>query len=437
MIFAIHLNPDMKYFLIPFLSLFLIACNVTAQEQVSSFPPSARPDRIVLNLKGDPAVSMALTWRTDTSVTESVARIARNQPGIFLPDSSVSVNGTYTDITGDGNVSRYHSVYFTGLTPGTQYAYCAGSGPAASEWFTFTTAAASPRPFTFLYLGDSQGSISLYSRVIRQAYRSVPDAAFMVFTGDLVDGGAGSKLHDDEWGEWYRAAGFITAEVPLLATPGNHEYINPADRQKRVLNRYWRPGFTLPENGPADLEETAYSVDYEGLRIIALNSNEMMRDTGYAQAQAKWVEELLINNPCKWTVMIFHHPVYSTSASRDNRTLRELLKPLFDRYGVDLVLTGHDHTYARGTGMPEGQEHGGKGDGTVYVVSVSGAKQYRQDAQKWWDVGLTNTQTWQSVRVNGNELEYTSFDAAGNTVDKLVISKKNNGSKRTIKSTGK
>lgn len=425
-------NHMMRNIYILLISFMLISWSVQAQERVSGFKPLAEPDRIVLNLKGDPATSMALTWRTDTTIHESVARIARNQPGIFLPDSSVSVTGTYTDVQGDGIIARYHSVYFTGLTPETGYAYCAGSGSAASEWFTFTTAATDVSPVTFLWLGDSQGSISLYSRVIRQAFRSEPEAAFMIFTGDLVDGGAGSELLDDEWGEWYKAAGFITAVLPVLATPGNHEYYVPGDRQKRELNRYWRPGFTLPENGPEGLEETAYSVDYQGVRIISINSNEMVRDTEYTKAQVQWVEEQLKNNPCRWTVMMFHHPLFSTAARRTDTTFRDLLKPLIDRYGVDLVLTGHDHTYARGVIMPDVQEKQSKAAGTIFVVSVSGPKQYAQDAEKWWEVGMSNTQVWQSISVNGNELTFKAYDGAGKLIDQVVTRKEKNGAKKFV-----
>lgn len=402
-----------------------------AQEKVSAFIPGAKPDRIVLTINGDPATSMAVTWRTDTTVNESVAHITRNIPTIHLADSSVMVTGTYEDVAGDGVVGRFHSVTFTGLTPATSYAYRVGSGTAASDWFIFTTASVSPRPFSFLYFGDSQmGNSSLYARVIRQAYRSLPGAALMIYAGDLVDGGSGSTLHDNEWGEWHEAAGFITAEIPVIATPGNHEYYNPADRTKRMLNKYWRAGFTLPANGPAGLEETAYSIDYQGVRFISVNSDEMMRNEEYAKKQTEWVEGLLKDNPCKWTIFTFHHPLYSTSARRDNKTIRELLKPLFDRYGVDLVLTGHDHTYARGMVMADGEEKRGGKAGTVYVVSVSGSKQYQQDATPWWDVGLTYTQLWQAITVDGGELTYKAFNASGALVDHFVIKKSNNGKKR-------
>ncbi len=419
------------------LSIFILihlisAVHLLAQEKVTGFLPSSDPDRIILSIKDDPATTMAVTWRTDTTVNESLAHLVPNIPTIFLADSSLTVTGTYSDVDGDGVIGRFHSVSFTGLAPETTYAYRVGSNTDASEWFTFTTASAAPQPFSFLYFGDSQGRNSLYSRVIRQAYRSTPDARLMIFSGDLVDGGSGSTLQDDEWGEWHEAGAFILSEIPVLPTPGNHEYYDPADRTKRDLNKYWRAGFTLPENGPEGLAETSYTTDYQGVRFIVLNSDLMTRDEEIARREAVWVEGLLRNNPCNWTVMTFHHPVYSTAARRDNKVVRETLKPLIDKYSVDLVLTGHDHTYARGMMMPEGEEKNYRNAGAVYVVSVSGAKQYKQDAETWWEVGMTNTQTWQVISVSGNELTFKAFDASGDLADQFILQKGKNNRKRML-----
>jgi 3',5'-cyclic AMP phosphodiesterase CpdA len=413
--------------------------NVQAQERITRYIPSAKPDRIVLNITEDPATSIAVTWRTDTTVRESLAQITVNLPTIFLADSALTVTGSWQDVPGDGVTGRFHSVIFTGLKPGTGYAYRVGSGANASEWFTFMTAEAGTAPLTFLYFGDSQiGSKSLYARVIRQAYNTTPDARLMLFTGDLVDGGSGSTLHDDEWGDWHAAAGFIASVIPVMPTPGNHEHYDPVVRGKRDLNRYWRAGFTLPVQGPAGVEETAYSVDCQGVRFIVVNSDEMVRNEALARAQTEWVEGLLRNNPCKWTVAAFHHPVYSTSARRDNKVVRESLKPLFDRYGVDLVLTGHDHTYARGMIVPDSSDMKGNTAGTVYVVSVSGSKQYQQDAKPWWQVGLTNTQLWQKVTIDGDRLYYKAYDASGRLADQFTLTRLKNGRKTLdVQSTGK
>lgn len=401
-----------------------------AQERITRYIPSARPERIVLNITEDPETSVAVTWRTDTTVSETIARVSPNLPTIFLADSSRTVKGTWQDITADGVTARFHSVILSGLTPGKTYAYSVGSGANSSEWFSIKTAEEGTAPFTFLWLGDTQGPISSYARIIRQAYRKTPEASFMIFTGDLVDGGSSTMLHDDEWGEWHRAAAFIPSEVPVVATPGNHEFYDPQVRQNRDLNKYWRFGFTLPANGPAGLEETTYSFDYQGVRFIILSSDDMIRNEEFARGTTEWVENLLRNNPCRWTVMAFHHPFFSTSAKRDNRPVRDNLKPLVDRYGVDLVLNGHDHTYARGTAMPEGTERKGKAAGTVYVVSVSGPKQYQQDAKPWWDLGYTNTQLWQAISIDGNTLTYKAYDASGAVADQFVLTKMKDGRNR-------
>lgn len=416
-----------QFFILTFTMLLLGQVSTPAQERITKYIPSAKPERIILNVTENMSGSMAVTWRTDTTVNVTVAQISPNLPTIFLADSATSVTGTWQDVTADGVTARFHSVVFTGLTPATEYAYRVGSDANASEWFTFRTAEETTAPFNFLWLGDSQGPISLYARVIRQAYRKTPDASFMIFSGDLVDGGSSTKLHDDEWGDWHQAAGFIVSGLPVAATPGNHEFYDPRVRGKLNLNRYWRPGFTLPENGPAGLEETAYSFDYQGVRFILVNSDEMVRNEAFALSETRWVEGLLKNNPCRWTVMAFHHPLFSTAANRDNNTVRENLKPLIDKYGVDLVLTGHDHTYARGSAMPDGTERKGNAAGTVYVVSVSGPKQYKQDAKQWWDKAYTKTQLWQSVSIDGNKLTFTAYDASGSVADQFVLTKMRNG----------
>src|SRR5690625_5924192 len=85
--------------------------------------------------------------------------------------------------------------------------------------------------------------------------------------------------------------------------------------------------------------------------------------------QAEWFENLLRSNPNKWTVLVFHHPIISPKATRDNIYFREKFKPLFDKYKVDLVLQGHDHAYSRGMKkIPmEKDEQSGK----IYMMSVS------------------------------------------------------------------
>ena len=84
---------------------------------------------------------------------------------------------------------------------------------------------------------------------------------------------------------------------------------------------HWRPQFTLPENGPEGLEETVYYIDYQGVRFIGLNSNREL------DKQVPWLDHVLESNPHQWAILTFHHPVFSSSGTRDNPELRELWKP--------------------------------------------------------------------------------------------------------------
>ena len=220
-----------------------------------------------------------------------------------------------------------------------------GDGTHWSEWAAFQTACDRPEPFRFLYLGDAQNSIkSHWSRVIRAAFAAAPDARFIVHAGDLVDRGT----DDVHWGEWFQAAGWINTMIPSLPSPGNHEYEKPREERTPgalpAITGHWRAQFTLPQNGPKGLEETAYFIDYQGARIISLNSNEAQ------EKQAEWLDQILSKNPGRWTIVTFHHPIYSSAKDRDNAKIRKLWQPIFDRHHVDLVLQGHDHTYAR-TGL--------------------------------------------------------------------------------------
>jgi 3',5'-cyclic AMP phosphodiesterase CpdA len=157
------------------------------------------------------------------------------------------------------------------------------------------------------------------------------------------------------------------------------------------------------------------------------------------QEQKAWLEEVLSNNPRKWTIITFHHPIYSASERRDNAELRDVWKPVFDKYGVDLVLQGHDHTYARGRAEPYGVNivdglNTRDYTGTVYVVSVSGGKMYRLKQTGWdyfeevdRDRSAENTQLFQVIDIDGEKLSYKSYTATGELYDAFELRKSPDG----------
>jgi 3',5'-cyclic AMP phosphodiesterase CpdA len=395
-------------------------------EEADLHRPLVVPDRIVLTWTGDPATSQAVTWRTsvhEDSVSTAVAELTLATPhggyGAIqgMRDSAIVLPATSETLETDLGSASYHSVEFKGLLPETLYAYRVGDGANWSEWFQFRTASRQRKPFKFIYFGDAQNELkSHWSRVVRQAYKHASDARFIVHAGDLIN----KYNRDAEWGEWFYAAGWINGMLPSIVAAGNHEY-GADELGMRNLSAHWQPQFALPEHGPEGLEESVYYIDYQGVRIVVLNSNEQL------EAQVAWLDGVLGDNPQNWTVLTFHHPVFSAADGRDNKELRALWQPVIDRHEVDLVLQGHDHTYGRSRNVRNGLSVRDDRSGTVYVVSVSGPKMYESSVHPLMRRIAEDTQLYQVIEIAGNELVYRAYMATGELYDAFNLTKQENG----------
>ncbi len=329
-----------------------------------------------------------------------------------------------------------HRVTFSRLAAGSSYRYRVGDAKAWSEWFGFRTASASPEPFRFIYLGDAQNEIrSKWTPAVREATRAAPDARFIVHAGDLVAEGWDDSL----WGEWSAAMGVAAATMPSLPTPGNHDLRRaPRDAAGRAIstvNALWRAQFTVPHDGPSDVPELAdeaWFLDYQGVRVVSIDAN-MYTEEDFDPAlkrraagrQLAWLDQVLGDNPNRWTVVVHHEPVYSVGNDRDNAELRAALLPVYDRHHVDLVLQGHDHAYGRTRKLAGGREVAADRPGTVYAVSVSGPKMYRLN-RKFLDLMAatrTDTQMFQVVSVTGERLSYEARSITGDLVDAFELRK--------------
>lgn len=406
--------------------------------------PRVQPDRIILTWVEDPATTQSVTWRTDASVENAVAEVALATPHPGFVNEAVRVEAETEPVDasvveGEYVVANFHTATFRDLVADTLYAYRVGDGETWSEWFQFRTASTEPDPFSFVYFGDAQNDVmSLWSRVVRASALEAPDMAFMLHAGDLIN-----RAHrNTEWGEWFEAGGFLHAMFPAIATPGNHETdpYTPEEDARGIdhLSIYWQPQFAFPENGPEGIDaETAYYIDYQGVRIISMNS------VADLEAQAGWLDRVLEENPHDWAIVTHHHPVFSGSEGRENERLRNAWKPIYDRHGVDLVLQGHDHVYARGRSpsptyaasaadnVTSGANLRDDETGTVYVVSVSGRKMYDLKPDGWEgyegvdrERAAENTQLFQVIRVDGDRLRYQAFTATGQLYDAFEIAKR-------------
>ena len=389
---------------------------------LSQNQPSARPDRVILNMAAEAENSVSVTWRTSQEVSDGYVEVQPVPAGPVDKGLSKTLKAKTTTVTyeypdeKDVTVNQ-HSCVFEGFQPGTRYLYRVGSGNSWSEWLEFRLAAPAPDEFSFIYFGDPQNDIrSQWSRVIRAAYRHNPDASFMVYAGDIINRAG----RDTEWQEFFDGGSFILSTIPQVMTPGNHDYRN------QVLDPHWEYQFSQPLNGPQGVKHTCFAIDYKNLKLISLDTateSELRSENGTAlKIQQAWLDSVLASNTKTWVIVTTHLPIYSPKENRDNAHIRKAFQPLFEKYGIDLVLTGHDHSYGRGMATDDPKAK----PSVMYVVSVSGPKFYEAGDKPWMQVKGSGKQLFQNISIDGKKLEYKAYTADGTLFDHFRLKKRNN-----------
>lgn len=248
----------------------------------------------------------------------------------------------------------------------------------------------------FLVFADSQGMVKSdydsFENLIGKAAKNNQDADFMVHLGDFVDDGN----NEDYW-KWVLASD-IWKENTFLALSGNHEarrniVAHNAGVENSVLGH-----FNLPVSCEQDKKFGAYySIDYKNLTVIALNTNTG-GEVGLDDKQYKWAIETAKKSKSKWKILITHKSPYSNGPHHKDPDVKLIGKQIDDiAYygGIDLVIGGHDHVYARTPVLAQGCVNLAASEtatfdgkkyksyvnpkGTVFVVpGTSGVKNYKQ-----------------------------------------------------------
>ncbi len=364
--------------------------------------PTLHVERLILTPATDPATSQTITWSQPVSDgVPSLTFAAQGDP----PTSVRSVRRPATSVPFSGTAEPRYTATLVGLRPATTYTYWISGSPGVSEQHRFTTASRGipPAGWRFLAFGDTQiENATTVKRIIDAASSDVPDAALAVQVGDVVN----EPTDDDQWRDMFLAFGDLAPTRNWLVSIGNHEQCVLIDCESNDAEAF-RSYFNWPDNGLPNQGPTWYSVDYQGVRFVVLDPFG-----GDFDEQTEFLKQRLAANPNPWTVVVEHAPPYAPRPKRPNPDVRERWGSLIERYDVDLVLSGHDHSYARGSLKP---------NGPVYVVSVSGPKFYPTSKDDWVGNGAdlaaaaARTPTYQVITVDEQQMHYRAVvvDAAG------------------------
>ena len=414
------------------------------------------PERAILTATADPASSQRVTWRaidvpTDTPASVELRLVDGTVRTVDAAVTKVVHIGANNRVTNDPNAAAKTAVTFaaelTGLEPGTSYAYRVLNSGQAGEWNTFTTASANDDPFTFTWYSDGQNDLTEYwTPIVDFTNAAIPNSRLTLQSGDLIN-----LSVENEWQEWFDITSDTRQTQNWLPAIGNHEYSQDAGSD------LWDSSYALnngdgPQPDPAasaSLREyqaliaahqanRVYYTDFQGVRFIQLNSHlvgqaAMQNQQGVTlpsipsaefnqinvALQAQWLDRVLEESDANWTVVMFHHPTFSTSQGRNQPVQRGAWLPIIEKHNVDLVLSGHDHTYARGY-LDSDVVEPGVTSGPVFAVSNSGPKHYNlaTDATNVWTAnGATQAVKYQHVslvqgiRVTPTVLEYEAVIA--------------------------
>lgn len=320
-------------------------------------------------LQSPTASSMKVLWRTSF---EGDSRVVYGTDANNLSSSVV-----------DNAVVNNHMVQLTNLQPSTTYYYAVGtssvlqSGPSALQKFKTPPVIGSTTPISFWATGDfgKGNSNQIKVRESFEDYTADKGVDFWIWLGDNVyqDGTEQeylTKVFDTIYG--YRN---IMKYLPFLPAPGNHDYgviSNPViSTDPNTHNGPYFDFVDVYKNGEAggvpSNTELYYSYDYGNAHFLSLNSelgsvfNSSHDWIGASpffsfngSAFTQWLQADLTATDKPWKVAYFHQPPH-TDGSHDSdqfwevnmKAMREIISPILESYGVDLIICGHSHVYER------------------------------------------------------------------------------------------
>ena len=306
-----------------------------------------------------------VTWLSDPTVTERQFlryRVQGQEKWITIP----AVEELRTFATNGYNAVKVNSVPLAGLTAGTTYEYQAGSGnnwPETVESFTVAADASQK----FFVLGDIQADDMTNITHIFEKLRA-GGYNFGIQTGDAVDKPTEfTKLN--EVIELLNAAQLGSADV--IHVLGNHEF--EGDGNADIAGSV----FALPAHSPGSYWSTTYGDVY----VAVINYSGIGSDM---KAAADWLVQDAQNSDATWKILTVHQPAYYTNATGGSAPMNQYIPAAAEAAGIDVVFSGHDHSFARTNPLKAGEIDAEDGV-YYYICGSSGEKSYSINSQNVFD----------------------------------------------------
>jgi len=306
------------------------------------------------------------------------------------------------------------------LKPESLYKFRIISDGQATSWQNLRTAG--DEAFQMIIFADSQCEhYEIWQRTADVAHENFPDAEIFTVIGDLVDNGEA----DYQWRAWHLAATKILSERVFAPVMGNHECYG-ADWFNALPTGYLNQ-FNLPDNGAKNFDGYFYSFDYGAAHFFILNTQfaELNKFKPKLQdAQEYFLRRDAANANRVWKIVFMHKDIYDYGQDKFNDIADKFLE-LFDELEIDLVFTGHLHTY-RNRGKIFARQKSARG--TMYILcGRAGDQKYIEPESAIDDVTYKNLrgepESFIVLNVSATEINLTAQTVDGEILDKFVLRK--------------
>jgi hypothetical protein len=333
---------------------------------------------------------MRVSWQWSTTATFHI------QWGTSTSYSSGNIAVTPSDTT-----NRLYQYDISGLTPGTKYYYQVVVGTQCAGGTFLAAPASNATSVKFTSYGDTRTNGSVHNGIAGQVvslYKS--DPAFQTLNlnvGDWVSADSESAWTSEWFASAYTNIRTQDANISDIGIRGNHE------GSGTFWKRYW------PE--PFQSGGLYWSFDYGPMHVVLMDAY-----TAYTSgsAQYNWLKADLAATTKTWKIVMIHEPGWSANGGHtNNTTVQSALQPLFVQYGVAMVLSGHNHYYARA--LVSGVTH--------LTVGGGGAPLYTPATGQPNIVTATKAYSFGEFTISGNTLTAKIVNNSGVTIDTFTITK--------------
>lgn len=378
-------------------------------------------------MTADPAHSRMIMWQSDYEARDPVVEYRKTGEEKLLTVPPVK-DEKFTD---GGKTTWIYQVRLEQLEPGQAYEYRIRVGKKATDWMPLKAFAGSS--FKALIFPDSQSAdYSAWKAVAQPAWQRNQDASFFVNMGDLVDNGEDSN----QWNAWFGVVEPMTEKIPVAPLMGNHETYD-LNWKVRMPEGYLHL-FSLPDNGREKYRNQFYSFTVGDVHFVVLNtqSEELKEwEPDLVRDQQAWFQEDMERNRNKWNIVLMHKDPLQYGFNPETRPGRERAEgfspegrewmPLFDQYGVDLVLSAHLHTYRNRGKIYDFQR---ADHGPSYIITgVAGDVRYPSLWKRHaLDVSLApqpETDNYLVLEKQEDQLQIQCFLPDGTLVDTVTVRK--------------